>query len=318
MKELHTPVAFIIFNRPIETARVFATIRAARPTQLFIIADAPRNENDVPLCEAARAVIKVDWPCEVKTNYSEKNLGCGKRPATGITWVFEQVERAIILEDDCIPDASFFPFAQELLERYQSDERVMHIAGSNFQEHNPRFSVKESYYASLLPNAFGCWATWRRAWKLYDYDLTAWPALRDSRALEGAFHNHGAYERYAQTWDRYYDKRIADSWDGQWAFACISHNGICLTPAVNLVRNIGFNERGTHTKTRDERSEMPVHTMSFPLIHPSMLVRNRAADNYMFRFYFGIDKKLRYRLVRPIKTHFPQLYHYIRRMIKSR
>ena len=312
---LRTPVAFIIFNRPVETAEVFAAIRAARPTQLFVIADGPRNDADVPLCEAARAEIKVDWPCEVKTNYSEKNLGCGKRPVSGITWVFEQVERAIVIEDDCIPDASFFPYAQELLERYQSDERVMHVAGSSFQEHNPRFNVKESYYASFLANGFGCWASWRRAWQYYDYDLKQWPALRDSGALKPAFHNSGGYERFANLWDSYYEGKIPDSWDTQWAFACMTHGGICLTPSVNLVRNIGFNERGTHTKKRDERFEMTVHTMRFPLVHPRTLTINRNADDYMFRYSFGVDVKLRYRLVRPIKDHFPGFYQGVKRIV---
>ena len=297
------PIGFFIFNRPIETARAFATIREARPTQLFVIADGPRNEADVPLCEAARAVINVDWPCELHTNYSEKNLGCGQRPSTGITWMFEHVERAIILEDDCIPDQSFFRYAGELLEKYESDERVMHIAGSSF--------------ASFLPNAFGCWATWRRAWKYYDYYVTTWPALRDSGALINLFHNRGGYEKFALAWDKYYAREITDSWDGQWSFACMSRGAISLTPKVNLVKNIGYNERGTHTKEENQQARMPVRAMPFPLIHPATLVINREADNYMLRFHYGIDRKLRYRMVRPFKNYFPNLYGKLKRLLKK-
>jgi hypothetical protein len=314
---LETPVALIIFNRPQETAQTLAAIREVRPKQLFVIADGPRSDAERVLCEETRAVIdtNVDWPCDVQKNYSDTNLGCGQRPATGITWLFERVEQAIILEDDCIPDRSFFYFAQELLAKYANDERVLHIAGSSFQEHNHRFKRNESYYVSILPNWYGCFATWRRAWKLYDYDMKTWPALRDSGALIDLFQNPAAYERFAKVWDDYYYKRITNAADGPWQFTCMSHNGFCLTPTVNLVKNIGFNERGTHTKQEDDRSKLPMRTMPFPLVHPAELHFDRAADNYTFRFYFGIDKKLRYRIARPFKNTFPGAYAWLKRLL---
>jgi hypothetical protein len=316
---LETPVALIIFNRPKETARAIAAIRAVRPKRLFVIADGPRNDLEKTLCDETRAVVEtaVDWPCDVQKNYSATNLGCGMRPVTGITWVFEHAEAAIIVEDDCIPDPSFFYFAEELLRKYANDERVMHVAASSFQENNPQFHIRESYYESFLPNCFGCWATWRRAWKHYDYDIRQWPVLRDSGALAKAFGDPAAYERFERTWNDYYEKRIVDSWDGQWHFACMSRNAFCLTPSVNLVRNIGFNERGTHTKQADRRSDLPVHPMPFPLVHPSTLAFDRGADAYTFRFYFGIDQKLRYRVLRPVKNLFPGGYAWMKRMLKG-
>lgn len=316
---LETPVALIIFNRPEETTRMIDAIRQARPKRLFVIADGPRSDAERALCDATRAVIdtQVDWPCDVQKNYSDRNLGCGVRPATGITWVFERVEQAIILEDDCIPDRSFFYFAEELLNRYADDERVLHIAGSSFQEHNRKFKRSESYYVSFLPNWYGCFATWRRAWRLYDYDMKSWPTLRDSGALVDSFQNPAAYERFARVWDEYYYKKITNSADGPWQFTCMSHNGFCLTPTVNLVKNIGFNERGTHTKQEDDRSKLAMHAMPFPLVHPARLEFDREADNYTYRFYFGIDKKLRYRLVRPLKNAFPGTYSRLRRLLKG-
>src|SRR5712692_5523584 len=131
---LTTPVALIIFNRPETTARVFAEIAKARPSRLLLVADGPRLDHpeDVEKCTATRAIVEqVDWPCEVLTNFSEANLGCKMRPVSGINWVFENVEEAIILEDDCLPHPSFFPFCQELLERYRDDQRVMMIGGTN-------------------------------------------------------------------------------------------------------------------------------------------------------------------------------------------
>src|SRR6185436_19386626 len=173
------PVALIIFNRPDLTARVFEAIRQAQPRQLFVIADGPRNPDDERLCNEARQVVAhVDWKCDVRTDFSQTNLGCGRRPASGIDWVFSQVAEAIILEDDCIPAPSFFHFCERLLEHYRNDTRVMHISGNNYLPADKRSSEREaqsrSYYFSKY--TFSCgWATWRRAWKHYDSALASWP-----------------------------------------------------------------------------------------------------------------------------------------------
>ena len=153
---MRTPVVFIIFSRPDLTARVFAEIARARPEKLLVIADGPRpdREGEDAKCAATRAIIeRVDWPCEILKNYSNVNLGCGHRPATGLRWVFEQVEEAIILEDDCVPHPTFFRFCEELLEHYRDDERVMHISGDNFDliGEKKRFRL----FVFLLPHLLG-------------------------------------------------------------------------------------------------------------------------------------------------------------------
>lgn len=131
---MRTPVILIIFKRPETTAQVFAEIAKARPSTLLVVADGPRPDHpaEAEQCAAARSIIqRVDWDCDVRTHFSDVNLGCGRRPATGISWAFEQVEAAIILEDDVVPHPTFFRFCEELLERYWHDERVMHIGGTN-------------------------------------------------------------------------------------------------------------------------------------------------------------------------------------------
>ena len=163
MPNLKTPVAFIIFNRPSLTQIVFNTIRQAKPKQLFVIADGARFPEEKEKCQQARDIIRqVDWDCEVLANYSDVNLGCGKRISSGISWVFEHVEAAIILEDDCLPHLSFFRYCENLLDYYRDDERVMAIGGDNFQDGNKK--TPYSYYFSKYPHVWG-WATWRRAWK---------------------------------------------------------------------------------------------------------------------------------------------------------
>lgn len=201
---MNTTVAFFIFNRPGPTREVFEKIRRAQPARLFIIADGPRTEQECILCEETRKIANaIDWPCEVKRNFSETNMGCGKRLSSGISWVFKQVEEAIILEDDCLPDNSFFQFCAEMLEQYRDDTRIMHIAGTSAQVGNKRFNPHESYYFSIIANIWG-WATWRRAWNLYDYDMKQWPTLKEADKLVTWMQHPAAYERFRCVWDQYY------------------------------------------------------------------------------------------------------------------
>ena len=295
---METPIAFIIFNRPKETKVVFDAIAKIKPKKLFIIADGPSND-------ATRAIVeKIDWDCDVQRNYSEVNLGCRNRVSSGLDWVFSMVDRAIILEDDCVPDPSFFDFCTELLEKYKDDTRVMHIGGNYFGK-----KKNQSYYFSKIPHIWG-WATWKRAWKLYDVDIQKWPGLKKSSALKPLFKNPAAYEYWSTIWDQY-ERHGIDSWDGQWFFACLSHHGLAINPYVNLVQNIGFSASATHTKVANEFANVPAQPMHFPLTHPAV-VADDAADNVVFRNNFGIDKKLKYRLLRPIKNHFPKLYQKVK------
>ncbi len=304
---METPIVFFIFNRPEHTEKVFAAIRSARPKKLFVVADGPRHERD--RTTETRSMIHVDWPCEVITNYSEQNLGCKKRISSGLDWVFSQVERAIIVEDDCLPDPTFFRFCEELLEKYKDDPQVMHIGGNFFQQKNKSFKTDSSYYFSKIPHIWG-WATWRRAWNLYDIRIEKWPEYRQNNFLEDRFKNIGAYEYWSKVWDEYHANKI-DSWDGQWFFSCISHDGLCITPTKNLVTNIGFGADATHTKKDNGGAAIVLESMPFPLTHPDKTIIDMY-DDFTLRQNFGIDEKLFYRLVRPIKTRFPRFYQTVK------
>ena len=278
---MNTPVALIFFNRPDTTARVFAEIARAKPKHLFLIADGPRphNPTDAQNCAAARAVVEqVDWECRVHRNYSDSNLGCGMRPATGLTWAFEQVDRVIVLEDDCVPDPTFFPFCDEILERYRDDERVMHVAGNNFQS-GRRFG-NTSYFFSRHNICLGGWATWARAWRHYDIELKAWPSLRDTPWLSYIL----GEPRGAAVWRRIFDQahaagKAATYSDYQWTFTCWVENGLSVIPNVELCRNIGFDNAATHVFSADCPWRV-AHTdpMKFPLAHPRYITPDAAAD----------------------------------------
>lgn len=274
---MKTPVALIIFNRPDLVARMLTALAAARPEKLLVIADGPRADrpDDVEKCAAARRMIeRVDWDCEVLTNYSEINLGCGRRPQTGIDWVFEQVEEAIILEDDCWPHPSFFRFCEEMLAHYRDDERVMMISGYNFfgQSRSPH----QSYYFSYLGSTWG-WATWRRAWQLNDPDLQKWPLVVETKLIEQLFPDPVHTRYWYDVFARIQDGRLPDAWDYQWQLACWFHSGYRIFPETNLIANEGFREDATHTFGQNpyDNEALP---MAFPLRHPPFTVRAFEAD----------------------------------------
>ncbi|MGO9566318.1 MAG: glycosyltransferase family 2 protein [Desulfomonilaceae bacterium] len=277
---LKSPVAFLIFNRPDTTARVFAEIAKARPAKLLVVADGPREDNpaDYEKCQQARAIIdQVDWECEVHNNYSPANLGCKRRISSALDWVFDTVEKAIILEDDVLPNPTFFRYCDELLEKYAEDERVGAICGCNFQ--NGRKRDRYSYYFSRYPHVWG-WATWAHAWKHYDVDMQLWEAALAEGYLRGMFRNEHTLEYWTATFQAVYEGKI-DTWDYQWAFACWLNNMLAVLPQVNLITNIGFGEEATHTADPfSETAGKTASSMTFPLVHPPFVMRHETADEY--------------------------------------
>jgi hypothetical protein len=280
------PVLLIVFNRPDLTELALEAIRAARPRVLFVAADGPRegNERDAELCAATRRVIeKVDWPCELVRNFADHNLGCGRRPATAISWALGFTEHLMIMEDDCVPHPSSFRYCAELLERYADDARVMHIGCTNFRHRDPR--AQYSYRFSKYPHGV-CWATWKRAWNLYDYDMIGWPSYKTSRAF--GEHCRDAIEKAYWTyyWDRAFTSAEKHYWDYQWTFACWLHGGLAISPSVNLVSNIGFRPDGTHTTTDDQWANMPTFDIG-ELIHPLRVEADQRADWWEFVHHYG-------------------------------
>ncbi len=313
MQPLETPVALIIFNRPEHTRSVFARIREARPKQLFIISDGARNESEKSLCETTRNVTEnIDWDCAVQRNYSDTNMGCDPRVSSGISWVFQHVDRAIILEDDCVPHPDFFPFSQELLEKYKDDERVMHISGNNY--HKDRLpSISQSYYFSRIPLIHG-WATWRRAWKYFDQTLSVWPHISENHRLASLLKDPAVLAHWEYKFNHYYTGALTN-WDGKWVFACLTNNGLCIVPRVNLVTNIGYGEGATHTADSDnEKAGIPTFPLPLPLIHPITIQPSAAMDADTFKYTFGINRAPHQQILSFVRQHFPALFRQIRKI----
>lgn len=292
---MEAPIAFFIFNRPQQTEKVFETIRQAKPSKLFIVADGPREgiSEDVTKCLQTREIVsRVDWDCVILTNFSDFNMGCKYRVSSGIDWVFSQVEEAIIIEDDCLPHPSFFPYCNELLKKYKHDTRITSISGHNSQLKDSRIS--DSYYFSRYDCVWG-WATWRRAWGNYDLDMKSWETICDGNWLMDVLGNASAVKQWQRIFQITYDGNI-DTWDYQWRFACWIQSGLTILPNINLVSNIGFGADATHTIIPSELANLPTAEMPFPLQHPEFVIRNAKADKYVdntINLFWRIKKAIR-------------------------
>ncbi len=271
---------------------MFAEIAKVKPTKLLVIADGPRPDRpgEAEKCAAARTIIDgVDWECEVLTNYSDVNLGCEHRVSSGLNWVFDTVEEAIILEDDCLPNIDFFKFCENLLAQYREDERIMMICGTNFLRDWK--SDIQSYHFSFYGGIWG-WASWRRAWKYYDVEMKLWgnkeirDRIRDVLADEKQFQ-----DREKMFW-RTYRKENVNSWDYQWSFARLYQSGLSIVPAVNLISNIGFGQDATHTlDSTSALSELNTDELSLPLKNPVAVAVDRDYDNKFYKKFVGQKAK---------------------------
>lgn len=285
-------VLLLIFNRPALAAKALAAIRAARPSRLYIAADGPRSRpGEAELCERAREVAKsVDWPCELLTLFREKNLGCREAVSSAISWFFQSEEEGIILEDDCIASPIFFPFCRDLLARYRNDTRVMCITGDNFQATMGDYPY--TYYFSKYNHCWG-WASWRRAWALYDQKLDTLDEFLRTDALSTMSSTEG-FESYWSGIFQMVKERKIDSWAYVWTFSCWSQNGLTCTPRVNLVSNVGFGPEATHTVNSSGESPYPLTgVLSTPLVHPSAVAPQQIFDAYVDRSHFGIGRSPR-------------------------
>src|ERR1700693_1667094 len=241
-----TPVVMLIYNRPDLTRKVFTEISRVTPKKLLVIADGPHPDKpgDAESCKQARAILSsINWECDVKIDFSENNLGLKKRVSSGLDWVFNQVEEAIVLEDDCMPNPKFFRFCEEILGKYRDDERVSHVSGDNFQF--GKNATPYSYYFSRYPHVWG-WATWKRAWQNYDVDMAEWPELRDKKWLQGFLESRRASNFWNNNFEKTYSGQV-DTWANQWLFACWRKGALSIIPCQNLVSNIGFGIEATHT-----------------------------------------------------------------------
>ncbi len=292
-KPLNTPVLFIIFRRLDTTKQVFEQIRKAKPPKIYIAADGARE--NIPgeyekVKEVRNYVLNnIDWDCEVKTLFREKNLGCGHAVSEAITWFFENEEMGIILEDDTVPSLSFFWFCEELLNRYKDDLRIWQVSGTNFHfgwKRDKDYSYYFSYYGAIWG-----WATWRNRWEKYDFNMRYLDELIAKNYLWDLFGNQREADSRINIFKQI--RNGLDTWDFQWTYTKLTNSGLSIVPVVNLIKNIGFREDATHTRTvKDKKAEMENYEIEFPLKHPHFVIRDKVSDDKFFREFIKAEEDM--------------------------
>lgn len=276
---LKTPVVILIYNRPELTKQVFNAVRQIKPTDIFIVADGPKDENDLQFCLAARQIFDTcNWPVKVHKNYLEKNIGLGDRIISGLDWVFSQVDQAIILEDDCVPHPTFFRYCEELLSYYKDDERVMYISGNNLGQ-----TIGGSYsYAFTDWTMYWGWATWGRAWQKYNHHLDTWQKHTNKLQKFVSPANRTIFNII--TGEIQADR---STWDFPWLTDVWQNDSVGIVPVKNLVKNIGFDNHSHNLSNPSSQFAMlPTKAMEFPLKHP--ISKDSTASPAMEKAFFEL------------------------------
>jgi hypothetical protein len=267
--KIQTSIVIFIYKRSKNLVNIIEGIRKAKPNEIYIVADGPKGLGEEKAVIETRELLEslINWPCEIKKNYSDRNLGLKERFRTGIDWVFSQEEKAIFIEDDCLPDPTFFKFCDDLLEKYKDDQRIFSISGNNFLFGQGK--SRESYYFSKYPHIWG-WAIWKRSWDQYDSEISDWQARRQTNWLREVTGSFIISKFWKYIFDRLSVGKI-NTWDYQWSYAHFSHNGLAIAPSCNLIQNIGFDAVATNTKTKSSVANLSTSKLTFPLTHPPIV-----------------------------------------------
>jgi len=307
------PILITIFNRPETTRRLVEALAKVRPEVIYVIADGARKEKagETEKCTATRKIFdEIGWPCIVHKKFFDDNHGCDPTIEAGVNWLFENEETGIILEDDCVPDPTFFTFAAEMLEKYKDDTRVMHINGSNFQ--NDAIRGDGSYYFSRYSHSWG-WATWRRAWQKYESKLKTFPEFTRSGSLDNIVQKPAENKFWLSFFKKIYEGKFP-FWDSRWTYSIWSSGGTCITPNQNLIDNIGWGSDATHTGKEKLLRNRPVAPMA-RIVHPSKMKTDEDADEYTFYNYYyrNFWQKASYKLQKTFKSKFSKIAKFLTR-----
>jgi hypothetical protein len=302
----NVPILFLTFNRFDTTKIVFERIKEHRPKTLYVASDGARlnKPGEEEQVEKIRLYLtdQIDWECNVKTLFRKNNLGCKNAVSGAISWFFENEEMGIILEDDCLPSKSFFPFCEELLLKYKDDDRIMHIDGTTSQDGVPGTSYQFSKYCLIWG-----WATWRRAWNKYDVGIKSFPEFKEKNIIKSIWRKQEVSDYWLKNFRDVYSGQV-NTWDYQWAYTVWTNNGMSIRPAVNLIKNIGFNAGATHTHDANELLKtMKNKEIVFPLHHPVFFLPNIEMDDICSSNHFDIHKpyvNITKRVLQKVKTLF--------------
>ena len=285
------PILLILFNRPEKTQQLSDVIKKIKPRYLYVCCDGPRNNNthDIKLCSDVRKIFdKIDWECNFNKIYNEKNKSCKINVIESINWFFKNEEKGIILEDDCIPDLTFFNFCKILLEKYEFNEHIMQINGHCNNQSSPN---NETYYFSKLNSTWG-WATWKRAWNKFTTKMDDFVEKKNTKAINLFYQNNDISE-----WmQKYFEKTFNGEdkiWSLNWAYCILKSDGLTISPFKNLVYNSGFDGSGTSgsSKQFNKFSDIKVNSIN-EINHPNKIYYNKIFDeNFFYNCIEPVDKR---------------------------
>lgn len=290
---MDVPVLLIGFNRPDQTKQVIDRLVGIGATNVYVAIDGPRKGNDLDLhqcLEVQRIVDSAPWPGSVTKNYRTTNYGCRRGVSEAISWFFEHENEGIILEDDCLPDDTFFEYCRQLLNAFRENPRIGMVSGSTFFPFPEQGSP--SYTFTRYPHIWG-WATWKRAWDLYDDELASWGGPESLDILDAA---SGGSRSFVRFWKRLlgsvYSGEI-DTWDYVWSYSFWRAGFLSVSPGVNMITNIGFHSQATHTtaKPLGKNFRPDGHPMRLPLTHPPHIEPNQRLEKLTRELAMGVRGK---------------------------
>lgn len=280
-----TPILLIAWKRPDKTLKILNAIKKVKPKYFYIACDGANNNDDFLKFQVnltrKKILENITWDCELKTLFSEINQGCKIGVSNAISWFFNNVEKGIIIEDDCLPHQDFFYFCDELLDKYEDDKRIWSISGNNI--HREKSIEPDSYFFSKYSHCWG-WATWKRCWSKYDRDILDWPSYKSKGVLNRIFDSEREKVFWMKTLDNIYYHSKPNTWDYQWSYTCFINSGLSIIPKENLIYNIGFDHEATHTRYGNPNEVLKSYkrftSKVFPLKHPLNIHCSIKIDKY--------------------------------------
>ncbi len=299
----NAPVLLITFKRPDNTEKLINILIENKINKIFIYNNGPRNEDDNLECSKTKRIIQTYSKKynNIEVLYKEKNTGLKYNIPEAINWVFQTNDRAIILEDDCFPNQNFFSFCNELLEKYENDQRIGQISGSNFLNHkNFIYKTKQSYYFSNIVNCWG-WATWKNRWEgFHDVEMKSWPKIKENKIIEKFFNNKKNSDYFIKMMENNYPNNIM--WDRAWFLTSIIHKRLTIIPEKNLISNIGYDEKASG-QNPNKWNSLKLENLEFPLTHPNEIKQNDDIDDFIIAQGFT-NPPIKYRILNKLKKLF--------------
>jgi hypothetical protein len=282
MEGFDIPVCLFLFQRSDTVLRIIERLSEVKPKRLYLMCDQGRNEEEKKRVSLCRETVEkaINWECDVIKDYAPENRGVFGNIGLGALRVFEKEDVAIFLEDDNLPEVTFFQFCKEMLDRYKDNDRVLWVCGTNYLgKYNNESNESYMFTQSLLPCG---WASWKNKFvKYYDAYFEHYNDIVVSRMRE-TYRCKPLFKQQLEVIDRERTRmqngERFGSWDFQMCFSIRANDLLGISPKYNQIRNIGvdaFSEHGGHSYNNIMTKRfcgMESYPLDYPLKHPETVL----------------------------------------------